>query len=56
MVTDIMEYYFNECSKPGCFLLLDASKAFDRVSYEGFFNLLLDRNVKPSYCNISLKL
>ncbi len=35
-------------------LLLDASKAFDRVNYFKHFNVLLDRGVCSMYCRLLL--
>ncbi len=37
-------------------LLLDASKAFDRVKYFKLFNVLLDRGVCPVYCRLLLNM
>ena len=47
MVTETVDYYSNKGAKPGYLLFFDASKEFDRVSYERLFNLLLDRKECP---------
>ena len=46
MLKETIDYY-NE-NKTDCYLLLlDASKAFDRVEYNQLFNRLRDRNMCP---------
>ena len=46
MLKETIDYY-NE-NKTDCYLLLlDASKAFDRVEYNTLFNRLRDRNMCP---------
>ena len=52
MVIETIQYYLEKNGETVYLLLLDASKAFDKVSYEVLFNLLLKRNV----CSRVLKL
>ncbi len=47
MVTETIQYYTEKGCKPVYLLLLDASKAFDKVSYDVLFNVLLDRKLCP---------
>ena len=47
MVNETIQYYLEKGGQSVYLLLLDASKAFDKVSYEMLFQLLLDRNVCP---------
>ena len=47
LVNETIQYYCVNGAKPVYLLLLDASKAFDRVSYSMLFNLLLDKSVCP---------
>ena len=42
-----IQYYTEKGGRAVYLLLLDASKAFDKVSYEKLFELLLARNVCP---------
>ena len=49
MVNETIQYYMERGGESVYLLLLDASKAFDKVSYEMLFKLLLDRNVCPPY-------
>ena len=47
MVNETIQYYTEKCGRAVYLLLVDASKAFDKVSYEKLFELLLARNVCP---------
>ena len=47
MVNETIQYYTEKRGRAVYLLLLDASKAFDKVSYEKLFELLLARNVCP---------
>ena len=44
MVNETIQYYIENGGQAVYLLLLDASKAFDKVSYEKLFELLLARN------------
>ena len=45
MVMETVQYYLEKGDHSVCVLLLDASKAFDKVSFEKIFEILLSRNV-----------
>ena len=47
MVNETIQYYIGNGGQAVYLLLLEASKAFDKVSYEKLFELLLARNVCP---------
>ena len=47
MVNETIQYYIENGGQAVYLLLLDVSKAFDKVSYEKLFELLLARNVCP---------
>ena len=47
MVNETIQYYLEKNGQTIYLLLLDASKAFDKVSYEKLFNLLMTQNVYP---------
>ncbi len=48
--------YFAHGGTNVCGLVLDASKAFDRVNYYKRFNVLLDGGVCPIYCRLLLNM
>ncbi len=55
IVKETISYYVNnESNRYG--LLLDASKAFDRVNYCKLFRTLLDRKACPLYCRLPLNM
>ena len=54
MVVETVQYYLEKGDHSVCVLLLDASKAFDKVSFEKLFDILLSRDVCP--CIIKLLL
>ena len=45
MVVETVQYYLEKGDHSVHVLLLDASKAFDKVSFEKLFKILLSRNV-----------
>ena len=45
---ETIEHYVHNSRQPAYVLLLDASKAFDRVCYNELFTMLIERNVLPS--------
>ena len=45
MVVETVQYYLEKGGHSVCVLLLDASKAFDKASFEKLFEILLSRNV-----------
>ena len=51
MVNETIQYYPENGGKPVCLLLLDAIKAFNKVSYTAFFDVLLDKCVCPKIVN-----
>ena len=53
LLQEVMDYY--SCRDTPCYVvLLDASKAFDRIQYVKLFNLLLDRGLCPAIAGILL--
>ena len=48
--------YYNENGSDCYLLLLDASKAFDRVEYVNLFNTLRDRNLCPIVLRIIMNM
>ena len=55
MIQETIAYYVNNGSNVYG-LMLDASKAFDRVNYCKLFRILIDRNVCPLYCRLLLNM
>ena len=49
---ETIQYYYSNGAKPVYLLLLDASKAFDKVSFYTLFNILLDKKMCP--CTVKL--
>ena len=47
MINEIVQYYTENGAKPVYVLLLDASKAFDKVEFNVLFNELRDRSLSP---------
>ena len=47
MINEIVHYYTENGAKPVYVLLLDASKAFDKVEFNVLFNKLRDRSLSP---------
>ena len=47
MVVETVQYYLEKGDHSVCVLLLDASKAFDKVPFEKLFEILSSRNVCP---------
>ena len=54
MVNETIQYYIENRGKAVYLLLLDASKAFDKVSYEKLVELLLASNVCPKIVKLVL--
>ena len=54
MMVETIQYYLEKGDHSICLLLLDASKAFDKVSFEMLFELLLKRNVCPRIIKLLL--
>ena len=52
MVNKTIQYYTENVGNPVYLLLLDATKAFDKVSYKVLFDVLLDKNVCPRIVNL----
>ena len=46
-VTETVQYYIENGGKPVYLLLLDASKAFDKVAFNVISNKLRDRSLCP---------
>ena len=42
MVNETIQYYIEKCGKRIYLLLLDATKAFDKVSYKALFDIMLE--------------
>ncbi len=55
MVQETISYYVHNGSNVYG-LMLDASKAFDRVNYCKLFRILLDKKVCPLYCRLILNM
>ena len=54
MVVETVQYYLEKGDHSVCVLLLDASKAFDKVSFEKLFEILLSRNICPRIIKLLL--
>ena len=54
MVVETVQYYLEMGNHSVCVLLLAASKAFDKVSFEKLFEILLSRNVCPRIVKLLL--
>ena len=52
MVNETIQYYTENGGSPVYLLLLDATKAFDKVSFKVLFDVLLDKNVCPRIVNL----
>ena len=52
MVNETIQYYTENGGNPVHLLLLDATKAFNKVSFKALFNVLLDKNVCPRIVNL----
>ena len=52
MVNETVQYYTGNGGKPVYVLLLDASKAFDKVAFNVLFNKLRDRSMCPRITNL----
>ena len=52
MVNETIQYYIEKGGKRIYVLLLDATKAFDKVSYKVLFDILLKKNVCPRIVNL----
>ena len=52
MVNETIQYYTENGGNPVYLLLLDATKAFDKVSHKVLFDVLLDKNVCPWIVNL----
>ena len=47
MANETIKYYYSNGAKPVYILLLDASKVFDKISFNTLFNMLLDKKMYP---------
>ena len=52
MVNKTIQYYTENSGNPVYLLLLDDTKAFDKVSYKVLFDVLLDKKVCPRIVNL----
>ena len=52
MVNETIQYYTKNRGSPVYLLLLDATKAYDKVSFKVLFDVLLDKNVCPRIVNL----
>ena len=52
MVNETIQYYIEKSGKRIYLLLLDATKAFDKVSYKVLFNILLKKHACPRIVNL----
>ena len=49
MLVKTMQYYLEKEDNSVCLLLLDASKAFDKVSFDMLFELIIKKKYLPAY-------
>ena len=55
MVRETILYFVNKGSTVYS-VMLDATKAFDRINYVKLFRILLDRNINPLICRLLLNM
>ena len=50
MLNELIQYYYSNGAKPVYILLLNVSKAFDKVSFYTLFIMLLDKKNMSTHC------